>query len=146
MKNLLWWNGPSFLEGDEDSWLKANCTKDGVVADFSSNDKANQCLTGEDLLVGCCDSKKMGCLLMADSKGKVFGVGEVIDVVKFGDLEKLLRVTVYVCRFVTNWKLQKKGEELIVGQLRVAEICETEKMLIRYEKLIISKKKKKSKS
>ena len=115
MKNLLWWNGPSFLEGDEDSWLKANCTKDGVVADFSSNDKANQCLTGEDLLVGCCDSKKMGCLLMVDSKGKVFGVGEVIDVVKFGDLEKLLRVTVYVCRFVTNWKLQKKGEELIVG-------------------------------
>ena len=146
MKNLLWWNGPSFLEGDEDSWLKANCTKDGVVADFSSNDKANQCLTREDLLVGCCDSKKMGCLLMADSKGKVFGVGEVIDVVKFGDLEKLLRVTVYVCRFVTNWKLQKKGEELIVGQLRVAEICETEKMLIRYEQLIISKKKKKSKS
>ena len=146
MKNLLWWNGPSFLEGDEDSWLKANCTKDGVVADFSSNDKANQCLTGEDLLVGCCDSKKMGCLLMADSKGKVFGVGEVIDVVKFGDLEKLLRVTVYVCRFVTNWKLQKKGEELMVGELRVAEICETEKMLIRYEQLIISKKKKKSKS
>ena len=31
VKKLLWWNGPSFLEGDEDSWLKANCTKDGVV-------------------------------------------------------------------------------------------------------------------
>ena len=134
VKNLLWWNGPSFLEGDEDSWLKANCTKlYGVVVDVSSNDKAKQCLTGEDLLVECCDSEKVGCMLMPDSKGKVFGVGEVIDVVKFGDLEKLLRVTVYVCRFVTNWKLQKKGEELIVGQLRVAEICETEKMLIRCE-------------
>ena len=32
VKNLLPWNGPSFLEGD--------------VVDFSSNEKAKQCLTG----------------------------------------------------------------------------------------------------
>ena len=51
VSNLLWWNGPSFLEGDEDSWLKANCTKDGVVVDFSSNGKAKQCLAGENLLI-----------------------------------------------------------------------------------------------
>ena len=43
------------------------------------------------------DSEKVVCLLMADSKGKVFGVREVIDVVRFGDLEILLRVTAYVC-------------------------------------------------
>ena len=49
LKNLLWWGGPSFLEGDKDSWLKANCTKDGVVVDFSSNEKAKQCLAGEEL-------------------------------------------------------------------------------------------------
>ena len=45
-KNLLWWNGTSFLEGGEDSWLKANCTTDGVVVDFSAKAKANQCLGG----------------------------------------------------------------------------------------------------
>ena len=73
------------------------------------------------------------------SKGKVFGVGEVIAVVRFCDLEKLLRVTAYVCRFVANLKLQKKGDELIVGQLRVAEICEAKKMWSRYEQSIISK-------
>ena len=72
VKNLLWWNGPSFLEGDEEIWLTANCTKDGVVVDFSSNGKAKQCLAGEDLLVECCYSEKVVCLLMADSKGKVF--------------------------------------------------------------------------
>ena len=64
---------------------------------------------------------------MADSKDNVFGVGEVIDIIRFRDLEKLLQVTAYVCRFVANLKLQKKGDELIVGQLRVAEICEAEK-------------------
>ena len=53
---------------------------------------------------------------MADSKGKVFGVREVNDVVRFGDLEILLRVTAYVCQFVANLKLQKKADELIVGQ------------------------------
>ena len=102
MKNLLPWNGASFLvlEGDEDIWLKANCTKDGVVVDFSSNEKAKQCLAGEELLLEGCDSENGLCSLIGDSKGEVFGVGEVIDVVRFGDLEKLLRVTAYVCRFV----------------------------------------------
>ena len=70
-------------------WLNANCTKDGVVVDFSSNEKAKQCLAGKDLLVECCDSEKVVCLLMTDSKCKVFGVAEVIEVVRFGDLEKL---------------------------------------------------------
>ena len=48
-------------------------------------------------------------------------------------------MTAYICRFVANLKLQKKGDELIVVQLRVAEICEFEKMWIRYEQSIISK-------
>ena len=100
-----------------DSWLKVNCTKNGVAVDSISNDKAKQCLAGEDLLVECCESEKVVCLLMTDSKGNVFDVGEVVDVVRFGDFEKLLRVRAYVCRFVANLKSQKKGDELIVGDL-----------------------------
>ena len=143
VKKLLWWNGPSFLKGDEDSWLKANCTKDGVLVYFSSNDKAKQCLAGADVLVECCDSEKVVCLLMTDLKGKVFCVGEVVDVVRFDGLEKLLRVTAYVCRFVAKQKLQKTGDELIVGQLRVAEICGVEKIWISYKQSIISKEEEK---
>ena len=115
------------------SWLKANCTKDGVAVDFSSNETGKQYLAWEDLLVECCDSENVVCSLMADSKGKAFGIGEVIDVVRFGDLKKLLRVTAYVCRFVANLKLQRKGDELIVAELGIAKICEAEKMWIRYE-------------
>ena len=48
MKNLFWWNGISFMEGDDDSWLKANCTKDDVVVDFGNNEKAKQRLAGEE--------------------------------------------------------------------------------------------------
>ena len=45
------------------------------------------------------------CSLMVDSKSKVFGVGEVIDAVRFGHLEKPLQVTAYFCRFADNLKL-----------------------------------------
>ena len=48
------------------------------------------------------------CSLMADSKRNVFGVGELIDVVTFGDLEKLMRVTAYVYQFLRNLKSQRK--------------------------------------
>ena len=68
-----------------------------------------------------------------DSKSKVFGVGEVTDVVRFGDLEKFLQVNAYVCRFVYKLKLQKKGDQLVVGEFRVTEFCEVEKMWILYE-------------
>ena len=36
------------MEGDDDSWLKANCTKDDVVVDFGNNEKAKQRLAGEE--------------------------------------------------------------------------------------------------
>ena len=92
-------------------------------------------------MVESCDFENAVCSLIADSKGEVFGIGEVVDVVRFDDLKKILRVTRYVCRFVANSKLWKKSDEFIVGQLRVAEICEAEKMWIRYKQSIISKEK-----
>ena len=54
-------------------------------------------------------------------------------------------MTSYICRFVANLKLQKKGDEWIVGQRRVAEICEAEQMWIRYEQSIFSKEEEKVK-
>ena len=79
------------------------------------------------------------CSLMADSKRNVFGVGELIDVVTFGDLEKLMRVTAYVYQFLRNLKSQRKVIIWLSGNFWVAEICETEKMWICCEQSIISK-------
>ena len=55
--------------------MKANCTKDGVVVDFNSNVKVKQCLAAEELLVEGCDYENVVCSLMADLKGRVFGIG-----------------------------------------------------------------------
>ena len=77
--------------------MKVNGTKDRAVVDSSSNEKAKQCLTGEELLVEGCDSENVVCSLIVYSKGEVFGIGEVVT---FGDLEKLLRVTAY---YVALW-------------------------------------------
>ena len=67
--------------------VKAYCTKDGPVVDFSSNEKAKQCLGGRSFLVEYCDLENMVCSLMTDSKSKVLGVGELVDLVRFGDLK-----------------------------------------------------------
>ena len=52
-------------------------------------------------------------------------------------------MTAYVCRFVINLKLRKKGDEFIVGKLRVAEICEAEKIWKRYEQSVVLKEEEK---
>ena len=64
---------------------------------------------------------------MADSNSKVFGAGDLIDVVRFSDLEKLWQVTAYVCRFVSNLKLQEKGDELIAGNLKLRRFVKLKK-------------------
>ena len=56
---------------------------------------------------------------MVDSESTLFGIGKVIDVARFGDLEKIVcvcvcvcgggeGVTAYVCWFVDNLKLLKE--------------------------------------
>ena len=67
----------------------------------------------------------------------------MIDVVQFSESERLLRATAYVSRFVNNLKLKKRGSDLVVGELGVAEICEAEKLWIRWEQSIITKENKK---
>ena len=62
--------------------MKTNYTQDGVVVDFSRKEKAKQSLAGEELSVEGCDSENEVCSLMADSKGKVFEIAELIDVVR----------------------------------------------------------------
>ena len=49
------------------------------------------------LLLECCDLGNVVYSLMVDSKSTLFGIGEVIDVVRFGDLEKIACVCVCVC-------------------------------------------------
>ena len=49
------------------------------------------------LLLECCDLGNVVYSLMVDSESTLFGIGEVIDVARFGDLEKIVCVCVCVC-------------------------------------------------
>ena len=58
-------------------------------------------------------------------------INQIIDVNKYSKLGKLLRVTVYVLRFILNMKDKKSGSELCHGRLSVSEIRQAEKHWIR---------------
>ena len=65
------------------------------------------------------------------------GLGEVIDVSKFGSLEKLLRVTCFVQRFVLNLKAKQIGSQGLQESLSVAEMEKSEVLWLRYEQRIV---------
>ena len=65
------------------------------------------------------------------------GIGEVIDCSKFGSLEKLLRVTYLVRRFLLNLKAKKKGSQGLEGRLSVAEMEKSEVLWLRYVQRIV---------
>ena len=59
-------------------------------------DKMMSCLNYL-LLLECCDLGNVVYSLMVDSESTLFGIGEVIDVARFGDLEKIVCMCVCVC-------------------------------------------------
>ena len=66
------------------------------------------------------------------------GIGIVTDIERFSDLERLLRVTAFVTRFVSNLKKSVKKTEDVYGELAVEELVVAEKLWVKYEQSIIS--------
>ena len=66
------------------------------------------------------------------------GIGIVTDIERFSDLERLLRVTAFVVRFVSNLKKSAKTTEGVYGELAVEELVVAEKLWVKYEQSIIS--------
>ena len=65
--------------------------------------------------------------------GEVVGVGEMIDFEMYSLLEKLLRVTCFVRRFILNSKAKVRGEKLLEGELSTLEIENSEVLWLKYE-------------
>ena len=69
--------------------------------------------------------KSASCSLLVTAESG--GIGEVIDCKRFSTLQKLLRVTVYVQRFVQHFKAMiKKGTPVIEWTVTVTEIEQAE--------------------
>ena len=104
----LWWKGPTFLMDTYDKWpsqefrnsVKESCTELVEVTSVLSVVEEQLC-----------------------------GIGNVIDVNRFNSLDKLLRVTSYVNRFIFNLKRKvAKTKEYKKGYLTLDEIEASEKL------------------
>ena len=107
-ESKLWWEGPEWLVKEKDEWPNSCQLED------------SEDVSGE--------RKRMQVMMVISNEKK--GVSEVIDINRFSNLEKLLRVTAYARRFVENTKRRKEGKDLRTGKLSVEEIEKAEKVWI----------------
>ena len=106
--NKLWWEGPEWLRKGEESWPTT------LVLEDSTEIK---------------EERKKICVLSVVTE-KSEKLNNVVNVERFNSLDKLLRVTAWVKRFVNNLKHKKEKRELKKGSLEVEEIKEIERLWI----------------
>ena len=104
----LWWHGPLWLIKDKSLWPQT------LVLDEPSEAQE--------------EKRKTNVLLVTENQKP--GVSQVIEIGKYSSLDKLLRITAYVCRFIRNLKAKRTGEEIIVEPLTVPEIMLAERFWI----------------
>ena len=105
----LWWNGPSWLTKGENAWPGKFNPRETCEA---SEEKRNVCV-----LTAVLKEQPRPC--------------KVIDLKKYGRLIKLLRITAYVRRLITNIKNRKDGRECEEKDLSAEEIKEAENTWVR---------------
>ena len=113
--NKLWWEGPHWLKCGEHKWPPRITPED-------SEDIGEERKRATVMVVLAEDQKR---------------VGNVIDLEKFSELEKLLRVTALVKRFLRNMKNKEEGKEIKVDELSGEEMREAEEMWIKDAQLTL---------
>ena len=121
--SVLWWKGPLFLSEGEEKWPRSE------LNDISENIELNQ-ETGEVLVATSFTSESVER-----------NVCNVIDCERYGSLEKLLKVTCFVKRFIRNLKAKIGRGDCLEGDLSVDEMNEAKFDWCRYEQSFIIKDK-----
>ena len=96
----MWWQGPQFINSDN--------------VQIPNQDVFN--------IVEKSKSDIYETIKMDNVVEKVVSVGEMSDCEKCSSLEKLLRVTCFIRRFILNLKAKVRGEKLLEGELSTLEI------------------------
>lgn len=104
----LWWRGPTWLTRPESEWPNS---------EVSETPQSNE------------ERKKLNVTVASVTRR--IGATQVIDVNKFSNIGRLLRVTAWVKRFLHNSKARTKGTERRKGMLCRSELVEAERMWIR---------------
>ena len=129
--NQLWWSGPEFLRGEKEQWpsLKMN------FVEVTSNDSDPRL----ELKKGSCNNSNKqhdSSVLVNIASGeatseKRLNLDCIIPLEKFSSLQRLMRVTAYVLRFISNLKQSKKKKELIDGEVTQEEMDQARELWIK---------------
>ena len=79
------------------------------------------------------------CILISKVETSELGLSNFIDVTRYGSLQKLLRITTYVKRFVRNVRSKKIGGEVVLKMLTADDIEEALRLWIIYEQGVLMK-------
>ena len=108
-ESMLWWNRPIWITRESKHW-----PKQPVLEATEESDKKKL-------------MKDPRVLLATKSE---LGIGAMMDGSRFSKLQKLLRATAWVTRFLWNVSVTKNGKQRMQGRLNVLEIQAAEKLWI----------------
>ena len=78
-------------------------------------------------------------ILISKVKANELGLGNIIDVNRYGSLQKVLRITAYVKRFVGKVRSKKNGGEVVLRMLTADDIEEALRLWIIYDQAVLMK-------
>ena len=88
----LWWEGPKWLKREKECWPTGLCLKRNKEVDAE---------------------RKREVAVLSGMQEEMYLIGSVIDIDKFSNMNKLLRVTSWVLRFIQNTKAKGKEREVM---------------------------------
>lgn len=103
-KNDLWWHGPAWLRSPSSEWPTPNCIvspADAKIVDSAVKTLKPAVLVGTIVL-----DAPITRAIVCDNRTNEVGLHETIS-----DWKKLLRVTAYVMRFITNCRQKRRKDE-----------------------------------
>ena len=116
---LLWWNGPKFLSGGKEMW------------------PSQELLLSKNADLEEKGSREVVSSVNVSFSGSEVGIGKMIDCGRFSSLNKLVRVTRFVLRYVRNLKAFLSGCEVTKANLFSEEIEKSKLVWVKYEQCFI---------
>lgn len=127
--NHVWWNGPEFLLKSNEFWpsIQGNSME---VANDDSDPRLELKKEKSSSLKKQQNSTVLNIVSEKTSRRKL-NLECLISLERFGSLRRLIRVTSYVLRFVSNLKLSKARKELILGEVNQSELDQARELWYR---------------
>lgn len=118
----MWWTGPDFLRKCPEEWP--------VHDNFDNFPEISESTNRSDLEANIIDVE--GYCLQVDTT-VTNALNEIIDVERFSDINKLLRVIAYAKRFIANLRAKASKVECKIGDLESSEITDAKLTLVKLE-------------